>query len=599
LGTVTSRLDENHSFDLTPEQVHGISHEAGHFYMGFIWLTPASGTNGILYCQTSDETYTYSKTRDTSLSVPEITSTDLPNGIVENEYSYNIHAMGARPIEFGIISGELPNGITLSSDGMLSGVPTEVGSFVFVIRAINIHGFDEELFTLTINDLAINHLSPRNLPSAIAGDEYEVQFDAMGETGSLVVKYNLLNGNLPNGLSLTESGRITGVPTTDGVFFFIVRVENSSGYVDFTRSITVEESPNIITNSLPTGIVDKLYDEEITISGTIPIALSVESGVLPNGLSIRKSSSDTERYHIYGTPTESGSFEFVLKAVNEIGFSLKEFIIYVRAIPETSTGSLEYFQKINNSYQSSSRQETDLQIANKHLDARFADSISFHVVERNGEPLEALIERDTDRNNHIKKIKTRNKDKINVGDYIGWDGHVWLIMSIDPDNKLHNHGMMYLCNLKLSWQNVNGDIIERWGYTEDFTKYSRGINEGRYMTTGDYQYGVTFPVDDETKLLKRERRFAIDFEGVYPPDVYKITNRKIYQNDNRYFDRGGILTLALSFDFFSAERDELITLPSGEKVWICGLLPLNESPESESDDVIEIETDNPFNNWWK
>jgi len=173
-------------------------------------------------------------------------------------------------------------------------------------------------------------------------------------------------------------------------------------------------------------------------------------------------------------------------------------------------------------------------------------------------------------------------------------------MGIDPDNKLHNHGIMFLCNLKLRWQNQSGDIIERWGYTEDFTKYSRGINERHTMTTGDYQYGITFPVDDETKILKRERRFAIDFEGIYPPDVYRVTNRKIYQNDNRYFDRGGILTLALSFDFFNPERDKLVKLPSGEEVWICGLhspTESQESPESESDNVVE--TNNPFENWWK
>jgi len=263
----------------------------------------------------------------------------------------------------------------------------------------------------------------------------------------------------------------------------------------------------------------------------------------------------------------------------------------------TYTPSIDYFRKINNSYQSNSRQETELQLANRHFDDRFADSIGFHVVEQNGKPLEALIERDTDRNNHIKKIKTRNQDKINLGDYINWNGHIWLILGIDPDDKLHNHGMMYLCNLLLRWQNAKGEIIERWGYTEDFTKYSRGTNVGRTMTVGDYQYGITFPVDDETKVLKRERRFAIDFDGIEPPDVYKVTNRKIYQNDNRYFDRGGLLTLALSFDFFNAERDKQVELPSGEKVWICGLHSPTESNDESDIDVVEI--NNPFNEWWK
>ena len=599
LQTIDSHLFTNITWNLTPEQVNGIPDELGFIYFAIRW-TPLDGVSaantGISY--DGSNTFRIEKTVDTSLSTPEIISESLQIGAIENEYRSSILAIGARPIEYSVVQGRLPSGIKLSSDGVLSGVPIETGDFAFTIRAINIHGFDEREFTLTIIDIPITHLSPRNLPSAIVGNEYEVQFEASGESGLLSATYNLQSENLPNGLSLTSCGRITGAPLNGGTFFFVVRVENSHGYVDFTRSITVQKPPNITTNSIANGTIDRPFRQNINISGTTPVSLSIEDGELPQGLSLRAiSDNDTERHQVYGTPIEKGNFRFTLKAANSVGSATKEFSMNVVSTPQINA---DYFRKINNTYQSSSRQETDLQIANRHFDDRFADSISFHVVERNGKPLEALIERNTDRNNHIKSIKTRNRDKINVGDYINWDGHIWLIMGIDPDNKLHNHGIMFLCNLKLRWQNQSGDIIERWGYTEDFTKYSRGINERHTMTTGDYQYGITFPVDDETKILKRERRFAIDFEGIYPPDVYRVTNRKIYQNDNRYFDRGGILTLALSFDFFNPERDKLVKLPSGEEVWICGLhspTESQESPESESDNVVE--TNNPFENWWK
>ena len=47
---------------------------------------------------------------------------------------------------------------------------------------------------------------------------------------------------------------------------------------------------------------------------------------------------------------------------------------------------LSYFQKINNTYESQSNQETDLFLLNRYVDDCFADSIDYHVVKRNGEP---------------------------------------------------------------------------------------------------------------------------------------------------------------------------------------------------------------------
>ena len=593
LGEINATSNTDFVWYLTAEQSSGIRDEIGFLYIGFAWGSNTTLTTTAVLSDTSF--LLIEKERDTSVSKPDIVVGELPNGVLNNYYNNFISSVGVRPIEFSVVSGYLPDGIELSIDGVLSGASTEIGTFTFTIRASNTHGYDEREFSLTIVGQSITHLSPRNLTPAMAGNEYNVQLEASGESGVLSATYSFRSGNLPPGLSLSSCGIISGIPLSDGTFFFIVRVENSSGYVDFTRSITVTELPNIITNSMANGTINKLYSQNINITGTTPVSLSIENRALPEGLSLRQiNGDDVERHQIYGTPTEKGSFRFTLRATNVVGHTLRDFTINVLEIPDFNA---DYFRKINNTYQSNSRQESDLHVANRHFDARFADSIGFHVVERNGEPLEVLIERNTDRNNHIKKIKTRNRDIINVGDYINWDGHVWLIMGIDPDNKLHNHGIMFLCNLKLRWQNAKGEIIERWGYTEDFTKYSRGINEGRQMTTGDYQYGITFPVDDETKMLKRERRFAIDFEGIYPPDVYRVTNRKIYQNDNRYFDRGGILTLALSFDFFNPERDKLFTLPSGEEVWICGLHSPTESTDEETSDVVV--RNNQFDNWWK
>lgn len=237
---------------------------------------------------------------------------------------------------------------------------------------------------------------------------------------------------------------------------------------------------------------------------------------------------------------------------------------------------LSYFQKINNTYQSSSKQETDLFLLNRHVDDCFADTIDYHIVERNGEPFELLIIKDTDNNTHKKKIKSKHSSPFDLGDYIKWNGQMWIVMSLDPDDKTYHSGYMYLCTLLLHWQNKNGEIVERWGYSEDFTKYSSGVEDGKVVTTGDNQYGVTLPVDDETKHLKRDKRFIVDFEDVDVPDAYTLTNRKVLLNDDGYFGRGSLLNLTLSYDAFNSNADKLVELPDGRKVWICDYISPDE-----------------------
>lgn len=231
--------------------------------------------------------------------------------------------------------------------------------------------------------------------------------------------------------------------------------------------------------------------------------------------------------------------------------------------------NLDYFRMINNAYKSKSRQETDLYLLNRHIDNCFADSIDYHVVKRNGEPFELLIIRDTDGNTYKKKIKSKNSDPFNLGDYIEWNGQTWIVVLLDSDDKAYHSGYMYQCTILLRWQNSKGEIVERHAFSEDFTKYSTGVTGNSTVTVGEFQYGVTLPVDDETKIVKRDKRFAVDIDGIDPPDVYKLTNRKVLLTDDRYFGRGGILTWTLSYDAFNHDKDMKVTLDNGTEVWIC------------------------------
>lgn len=202
-----------------------------------------------------------------------------------------------------------------------------------------------------------------------------------------------------------------------------------------------------------------------------------------------------------------------------------------------------------------------------------------------------MIIKDTDGNTFKKKIKSVHGNKFNLGDYVKWNNQMWLITLVDVDEKTWNRGYMYLCTVPLRWQNLDGKIIERWVYAEDFTKYSNGVTGNNTITVGDNQYGLTLPVDEETKRLKRDMRFPMDFDDSEQPDIYKLTNRKVKLSDNQYFGRGGTMVVTMSFDAFNPSDDKKVTMENGQEVWICNYnnshttLPPQPSEPNETTDL--------------
>nr|DAI94139.1 MAG TPA: head closure knob [Caudoviricetes sp.] len=250
---------------------------------------------------------------------------------------------------------------------------------------------------------------------------------------------------------------------------------------------------------------------------------------------------------------------------------------------------ITYFQKINNTYNSKSKQETDLYLLNRQIDNNFDGNIDYHVVKRNGEPFELIIVKDTDGNTFKKKIKSKNSQPFNLGDYIEWQGQMWLVTRLDPDDKANHSGYMYLCTVPLRWQNSEGKIIERFAYSEDFTKYSAGTTGNNFLVIGDNQYGLTLPVDSETKKLARDMRFAIDFDDSDKPDTYILSNRKVNLNNYEYFNRGGTIILTLSFDAFKSDCDKLVDFGDDKKVWICDYKEPQNQETNTDDWHLEIE----------
>ena len=61
-----------------------------------------------------------------------------PSGADRRSYTYTFATVGGTaPHTFAVIAGSLPPGLSLASDGALSGTPTQAGSFSFYVEAVD------------------------------------------------------------------------------------------------------------------------------------------------------------------------------------------------------------------------------------------------------------------------------------------------------------------------------------------------------------------------------------------------------------------------------------------------------------------------------
>jgi hypothetical protein len=212
----------------------------------------------------------------------------LPDAFTGAAYSETVTASGGSgPFTFTVSAGSLPAGLTLSPAGLISGTPTQAGTFPFTLRASEPGGcFGSRAYSVTITCPVVT-IQPAYLPDGAAGEEYSATLLATAGTPPYV--FTVTAGSLPAGLTLSGAGELTGTPLAPGSTAFTVTVTGAAGCTgqrDYTldvfaspplSSVAPQTAGLAVSSAHPCVSVPFVYDRgESTPVRALSVSLQID-----------------------------------------------------------------------------------------------------------------------------------------------------------------------------------------------------------------------------------------------------------------------------------------------------------------------------------
>jgi len=248
----------------------------------------------------------------------EIVTDILPQGVVGSAYAATLTATGGSgPISFSISSGTLPSGVDFDASGNFTGVASTPGTYFFTVEATDGSCSVPENFYLVVNPAGCPAITilPATLPGDTVGSAMNQNLSGNG--GSSPYTFQLVAGTLPDGISLSAGGHLSGTFLSSGFFTFTIAATDGNGCAG-TRSDLMLIAPSVCPEIslfppvLPDGTRSVEYQQTVLATGGIaPCVYSVSAGGLPPGLTL-----DPVTGALSGRPSELGEFAVTLTATD-------------------------------------------------------------------------------------------------------------------------------------------------------------------------------------------------------------------------------------------------------------------------------------------
>jgi large repetitive protein len=261
-----------------------------------------------------------------------------PTGQVGQPYSLQLRALyGCDTYRWEIVNGSLPPGLSMSSSGLVSGTPTAAAKtepWVTVHDLTASEGgpswcggdnkSERQFVFTTVAGLSIQD---QTVPGGTVGQAYSKALTALSITNTNPVQgspasatWSIQSGTLPPGVTFSSAGVLSGTPTAEGSYAFVVRAVGGGGAADtetltlVVRQRVVVTSPFVGGAAAPKAEVGVPFSAALTATGgNGAFTWALASGSLPAGLVLAPGGT------VSGTPTAPGRFTFALRVTDGEG----------------------------------------------------------------------------------------------------------------------------------------------------------------------------------------------------------------------------------------------------------------------------------------
>jgi hypothetical protein len=262
----------------------------------------------------------------------------LPAGEMEAAYSATVQvqggsstASGLQFIRFG--AADLPPGLSMNGfTGTISGTPTGAGTFYVTVTATDQVDNNKALVVLSLLVLPKNSSFKFDtvvLDNGEVGVAYEYPVLTSGVSGGGGLTYSA--SGLPPGLDInTDTGLISGTPTTAGTFLVVITAAKGNDNISINRPLWIVRNGSsfywFFSGGIPTAFANQSYSPSsppvTLVAHPFTNGIVYSATGLPAGMSY-----DPATGALTGTPTEPGIYPVTFTATDsatgeQITFSL-------------------------------------------------------------------------------------------------------------------------------------------------------------------------------------------------------------------------------------------------------------------------------------
>jgi uncharacterized protein YhjY with autotransporter beta-barrel domain len=315
------------SLNVATGATHGVVTVLSASSFSYTPTTGYAGADSFSYTATNAVGTSGTATVSITVSPPTLSLSPVSSalsGVVGTAFTQTFTASGGVPTYVYAQTGSLPTGVTFNAgSATLSGTPTQAGTFNFTVSVLNdgssgtgIPFTTSRSYALTVSVPTLG-ISPSTLTQPQVGISYNQPLSTSG--GISPYSYTGTSGTLPDGLTLSSSGLISGTPTTAGAYSFSVTSTDSASFGTTTSySGTVGAGKPVTAASNATvGYSSSNNSIPASISGGTPTSLSITTTAIHG----TASPSGTNAFTYTPTAGYSGTDSFSYTATNAIGTS--------------------------------------------------------------------------------------------------------------------------------------------------------------------------------------------------------------------------------------------------------------------------------------